>query len=559
MALFAYECRGIVNPLVNKLEVVLGPGTSDLAMRFGLHSGPVTAGVLRGEKSRFQLFGDTVNTASRIETTSERDKIHLSQDTANHLIEAGKKDWLTKREGTVTAKGKGTMQTYWLTMSGKYEKYLSRKGEKPALTISDGDGAGSSSKQTKQQREERLIDWLADVLYKNLQKIEAMRASDRRENMEEWSRLRHKSKKGTTVLDEVEDVISLSPEIHEYQQDPNSIRLSDKVYDQLRDYVAKIADLYRENPFHSFEHASHVTQSVTKLLTRVVTPDVDVQNNKIGNVLHQYTYGITSDPLIQFACAFSALIHDADHPGVPNAQLVKENTASAKLYKNKSVAEQNSVDLAWELLIEPRYADLRQCIYTNQEELDRFRQLVVNSVMATDIVDKELGALRKKRWAKAFSTDGATTGDLKEGLKEGHSKTAKHHLIRRDQNRKATIVIEHIIQASDVSHTMQHWHVYIKWNEKFFHENYRAFLAGRAEKDPSEGWYEGEIGFFDFYVIPLAKKLKECGVFGVASDEYLNYALANRLEWKMKGQEVLQGYLDKYKNNRPGSMKSGKS
>lgn len=35
-------------------------------MRFGLHSGPVTAGVLRGEKSRFQLFGDTVNTGKKI-------------------------------------------------------------------------------------------------------------------------------------------------------------------------------------------------------------------------------------------------------------------------------------------------------------------------------------------------------------------------------------------------------------------------------------------------------------------------------------------------------------
>lgn len=38
----------------------------------------------------------------------------------------------------------------------------------------------------------------------------------------------------------------------------------------------------------------------------------------------------------------------------------------------------------------------------------------------------------------------------------------------------------------------------------------------------------GELGFFDNYVIPLAKKLKECGVFGVSSDEYLNYALENR-------------------------------
>jgi hypothetical protein len=32
-------------------------------------------------------------------------------------------------------------------------------------------------------------------------------------------------------------------------------------------------------------------------------------------------------------------------------------------------------------------------------------------------------------------------------------------------------------------------------------------------------WYKGEIGFLDFYIIPLAKKLKDCGVFGVSSDE----------------------------------------
>ena len=59
-------------------------------------------------------------------------------------------------------------------------------------------------------------------------------------------------------------------------------------------------------------------------------------------------------------------------------------------------------------------------------------------------------------------------------------------------------------------------------------ECYAAYKAGRAEKDPSVNWYEGEIGFFDYYIIPLAKKLKECGVFGVSSGEYLDYAMRNR-------------------------------
>ena len=71
-------------------------------------------------------------------------------------------------------------------------------------------------------------------------------------------------------------------------------------------------------------------------------------------------------------------------------------------------------------------------------------------------MDKELGAARKARWNKAFSTDEGASAMLKED--EATS-----------INRKATIVLEHLIQASDVSHTMQHWHVYVKWNERLFH------------------------------------------------------------------------------------------
>jgi hypothetical protein len=65
-------------------------------------------------------------------------------------------------------------------------------------------------------------------------------------------------------------------------------------------------------------------------------------------------------------------------------------------------------------------------------------------------------------------------------------------------------------------------------------------VEGRSEQDPTDFWYKGELGFLDFYVIPLAKKLKDCGVFGVSSDEYLQYALNNRSEWERKGREVLQ-------------------
>ena len=166
---------------------------------------------------------------------------------------------------------------------------------------------------------------------------------------------------------------------------------------------------------------------------------------------------------------------------MPNAQLIKERAPIAAAYNNLSVAEQNSLDIAFELLLEEKYKDLRAAIYSDETEMLRFRSLVVNSVMATDIVDKELKSLRNARWEKAFTE--SASGD-----EDGKVAT----------DRKATIVIEHLIQASDVSHTMQHWHIYRKWNELFFLECYRAYQQGRAERDPSTFWYKGEIGFFDF-------------------------------------------------------------
>jgi class 3 adenylate cyclase len=140
MARFARDCRDKMKLLTQELASTLGPvrlmfavyfsawtsstnefrrlsipqGTTELTMRFGLNSGPTTAGVLRGDKSRFQLFGDvsndlptcshhqlsfltriclflqTVNTAARMESNGMRNKIQVSQKTAELLRLAGK-------------------------------------------------------------------------------------------------------------------------------------------------------------------------------------------------------------------------------------------------------------------------------------------------------------------------------------------------------------------------------------------------------------------------------------------------------------------------------------
>jgi hypothetical protein len=97
-----------------------------------------------------------------------------------------------------------------------------------------------------------------------------------------------------------------------------------------------------------------------------------------------------------------------------------------------------------------------------------------------------------------------------------------------------------LYQASDVAHTMQHWHIYQRWNKRLFDERYSAFLAGWEPTDPSIGWYKGEIWFFDNYIIPLAKKLEECKVFGVSCEQCLTCAMHNRCEWELKGEDIVR-------------------
>ena len=90
---------------------LVDPQGRSVPIRFGIASGPVVAGVVGTKKFFYDVWGDPVNIASRMESTGEPGKIQVSQDTYERL----NGEFLLESRGVIDVKGKGEMQTWFLT------------------------------------------------------------------------------------------------------------------------------------------------------------------------------------------------------------------------------------------------------------------------------------------------------------------------------------------------------------------------------------------------------------------------------------------------------------
>ena len=338
--------------------------------------------------------------------------------------------------------GKGMMQTCWLKLKKPCKKAReAKKMDLQAVSVdssilrleeanmvdeNDSDSECCTEEHYNNElpemsnhltKKQRLIEWNVQVLAEYLKEIAATRQNGVEEDLRVLELMMAEN---TTALSEVEDVVDCTGSGrrksfgYRCRGFGNTTDLPPQVMSQLHSYVSSLAELYGDNAFHNvstcigtleavwstlptafsliflfsiqFEHASHMSGAIRKMLTQISKKGSNMDDSSIIEIAGK-PHGFTNDPTVQFSLVFSALIHDVDHQGVPNAQLLEEATAEAKMFQ-QSVAEQNSVHKAWGLLMEENYVDLRKCIYSTEKELRRFRQVSGDPVIqARTIVD----------------------------------------------------------------------------------------------------------------------------------------------------------------------------
>lgn len=184
-------------------------------------------------------------TAARMESNGKTNRIQLSQETADLLTQAGHHHWIDARADKVVAKGKGTLQTYWLVTTAPDLSGSSKTKSVRVLTPAEA----------PETRHQRLVDWNVDILKKVLLGVVGRRKAlgTKPDPLKHLQQLEREVDSHRTTLKEVKEIVSLPRFNPDAAKLAREVSLNDKVQHQLHQYVTALSSMYRDNPFHSFE------------------------------------------------------------------------------------------------------------------------------------------------------------------------------------------------------------------------------------------------------------------------------------------------------------------
>lgn len=214
-----------------------------------------------------------MSTASKMESSGQAGKIHVSKVTADLLIEQGKLDWLQETGHSVVATGRGEITTYWLKTNFRkvHRSHLTPKrtsdfagssrrpsseqdaGSMAPMSVDEqGFGDEASKLELEIEAEEkigRLVNYNAEVLISLLKKVIARRSVIDSAYLGD----ENSTKSGSVALDEVKEVIEM-PQYNEEaavkMASDYTVEIPEVVRTELKAYIHRIAGRYHQNPFH---------------------------------------------------------------------------------------------------------------------------------------------------------------------------------------------------------------------------------------------------------------------------------------------------------------------
>ena len=102
---------------------------------------------------------------------------------------------------------------------------------------------------------------------------------------------------------------------------------------------------------------------------------------------------------------------------------------------------------------------------------------------------------------------------------------------------KVQCILEHLMKAADVAALMQSFDNLNKWSSRLYREQKASAVVARGD-DPEASWFEGQIVFMDIYIMPLARKLAEPGIFDDETGKLFAQCVQdNRARWLIEGQK----------------------